>query len=273
MTLAQLIEPVQLDFEAFQQEYQRRTRSTVPLLGEVEAYLGQHPGKQLRPLLVLLAAKACNTLTNHHIVIATIVEMLHNATLMHDDVVDESPLRRGHDSVRHRWGNQVAVLCGDYYLAQAMDALHQVQDDEVTHIVNRTVVTLCEGELKQLAHAGQELDEANYLDIIGSKTAALFAACCELGACGNGGSIPLSYRKAMRDFGYYYGLVFQMRDDMLDTDSRHDATLQAATDLKQLIDLHTQLAHNALVQLPDSSAREAMASLLLPTAPQPTNLA
>ena len=91
-----------------------------------------------------------------------------------------------------------------------------------------TVVTLCEGELKQLAHAGHELDEATYLDIIGSKTASLLSACCELGACSLVADTPSPYRQAMRDFGYHYGLAFQIRDDMHDIDSRHDATLLAS---------------------------------------------
>ena len=173
MTLTELIQPVQHHFDLFQEEYQCRTHSTVPLLKEVEEYLNQFPGKRLRPLLVLLAAETCGTLDDRHIIAAAIVEMLHNATLMHDDVVDESPRRRGHDSVRHRWSNQVAVLCGDYYLAQTMSALHEIND---TRIVNNAVRTMCEGELKQLATANCPLDAESYIDIIGSKTASLLSA-------------------------------------------------------------------------------------------------
>ena len=262
MTLAQLIQPVQHEFEAFRQEYQRRTRSSVPLLGEVEAYLGQHPGKQLRPLLVLLSAKACNTLANHHIVIASIVEMLHNATLMHDDVVDESPLRRGHDSVRHRWGNQVAVLCGDYYLALVMSALHEINNNTITNIVSSAVCTMCEGELRQLAYANQPLDEKNYLDIIGRKTASMMAACCELGACNIDDQTDSPYRQVLHDFGYYYGIAFQMRDDINDLDSQHDATLLKDINPKPIIDHHLHLASTALYVLPDSPAKQALLSIL-----------
>ena len=267
-------------------EYQRHTRSDVPLLSEVEEYLGQFPGKQLRPLLVLLSAKACDTMQNGHLVIAAAMEMLHNATLMHDDVVDESDSRRGRAAVRQRWGNQVAVLCGDYYLAQAMQAIHCLNDKNVTQIVNDTVCTMCKGELKQLAYASQLLDEERYIDIIGSKTASLMAACCKLGAV-----FPLAqilgsqkevenktewdevYNKirAMSDFGYHYGIVFQIRDDMHDIDSRHDATLQANVDPQQLIDRHTILAHQAIERLPDSPARQALLALLSASAPQPTN--
>ena len=271
MTLTKLIQPVQSHFDLFQKEYQRRTHSSVPLLNEVEEYLSQFPGKRLRPLLVLLAAEACGTMSNKHIVVATIVEMLHNATLMHDDVVDESPLRRGHDSVSHHWGNQVAVLCGDYYLAQTMSALHEINDDNATRIVNNAVRTMCEGELKQLASANHPLDVDTYIDIIGCKTASLLSACCELGACHIGCTNDSPYREALRNFGYHYGIVFQIRDDIHDTDTRHDATLLNTINPLPLIDHHTQLAAEALSTLPDTPARRALHSLLLPDAPQPTN--
>ena len=271
MTLTELIQPVQHHFDLFQEEYQCRTHSTVPLLKEVEEYLNQFPGKRLRPLLVLLAAETCGTLDDRHIIAAAIVEMLHNATLMHDDVVDESPRRRGHDSVRHRWSNQVAVLCGDYYLAQTMSALHEINDSNATRIVNNAVRTMCEGELKQLATANCPLDAESYIDIIGSKTASLLSACCELGACHIVNHTESPYRQAMRNFGYHYGIVFQIRDDMHDTNSQHDATLQSTIDPQQLIDHHTRLAIEALSPIPDTPARRSLCSLLLPDAPQPTN--
>ncbi|MBR6991350.1 MAG: polyprenyl synthetase family protein [Bacteroidales bacterium] len=271
MTLTELIQPVQHHFDLFQEEYQCRTHSTVPLLKEVEEYLNQFPGKRLRPLLVLLAAETCGTLDDRHIIAAAIVEMLHNATLMHDDVVDESPRRRGHDSVRHRWSNQVAVLCGDYYLAQTMSALHEINDSNATCIVNKAVRTMCEGELKQLASANCPLDTESYIDIIGSKTASLLSACCELGACHIVNHTESPYRQAMRNFGYHYGIVFQIRDDMHDTNCQHDATLQSTIDPQQLIDHHTRLAIEALNPIPDTPARRSLCSLLLPDAPQPTN--
>lgn len=272
MIPAQLIDPVRYHFELFQKEYHRHTRNAVPLLCEVEDYLAGHPGKQLRPLLVLLSAQACGSMANGHIVLATVVELLHNATLMHDDVVDESDNRRGHDSVRHRWGNQVAVLCGDYYLAEAMSALHWVNDKTITDIVNRTVRTMCEGELKQLASANKPLDEETYIDIIGCKTASLMSACCALGACHIHEPQPiLENMMALKDFGYHYGIVYQIRDDMHDSDARHDATLQSAVDPQRLINHHTQLATDALRPIPDSPAKQALLSLLLSTAPQPDN--
>ncbi|MBQ6069407.1 MAG: polyprenyl synthetase family protein [Bacteroidales bacterium] len=271
MTLTELIQPVQSHFDLFQEEYQHRTHSTAPLLKDVEEYLSHFLGKRLRPLMVLLSAEACGTMNSNHILVATIVEMLHNATLMHDDVVDESSLRRGHESVRHRWGNQVAVLCGDYYLARTMMALHEMNDSNATSIINNTVRTMCEGELKQLASANRPLDEDGYLDIIGSKTASLMSACCELGACNIGSTVASPYREALRNFGYHYGIVFQIRDDMHDTDIRHDATLQGTIDPKLLIDRHTRLAIEALSSLPDTPARQSLCSLLLPDAPQPTN--
>ena len=262
MTIDQIRQPILNEYNLFLEEYQRRTQSNVVLLKQVVDYLNQIPGKQLRPLLVLLSAKACQHLSPLHIKLATAIEMLHNASLMHDDVVDESNSRRQHDSVRHRWGNQVAVLCGDYYLAQAMDALHQIQDDAATDIVNSTVVTLCEGELKQLAHAGHELDEATYLDIIGSKTASLLSACCELGACSLVADTPSPYRQAMRDFGYHYGLAFQIRDDMADLQEAHDIKMPSSINPNEPVTHHAQLAANALKPIPDSPAKQSLLCLL-----------
>ena len=142
--------------------------------------------------------------------------------------------------------------------------------DAEAHTLN-AVRTMCEGELKQLANANRQLDKANYLDIIGCKTASLIATCCELGACHIGCTAVSPFREALRNYGYNYGIVFQIRDDMHDTDSRHDATLLGTIDPLQLIDRHTQLAIEALSSLPDTPARQSFCSLLLPDAPQPTN--
>ena len=147
MTIDEIRLTVHNEFLAFAEEYDRCTRgggdnTSTPLLDEVEEYLCHHQGKRLRPLLVLLAAKACGTLSPQHVLVATAMELLHNATLMHDDVVDESDRRRGDDSVRKRWSNQVAVLCGDFYLSQVMELLHRVGDKEASRLVADTVATM-----------------------------------------------------------------------------------------------------------------------------------
>ena len=271
IAIQQIRQPVLAQFEQFQKEYLKRIQGNLPVLQEVSSYLTQYQGKQLRPLLVLLSAKACGTLKPQHILVATVMELLHNSTLMHDDVVDESDTRRGHAAVRKQWGNQAAVLCGDYLLSQTMKTLYDIHDDQVTDIINSTVSIMCEGELKQLAFNNQTLDQNNYLDIIGCKTASLMSACCELGAYPMDGSDTSNYRKAMHDFGYNYGIVFQINDDNHDSNILHDATPNLHVDTQQLIKHHTQLAFDALQAIPHSPARQSLLDLLSPLAPQPTN--
>ena len=269
MTIDQLQYPVRLNFITFQKEYNKLTRSHIPLLNEVEDYLALTPGKQLRPLLVLLSAKASGTLSNGHILLATAVELLHNASLMHDDVVDESDTRRGNTSVRGHWGNQVAVLCGDYYLAQTMKLLQEVHSAKASALMADTVGAMVRGELLQLSvtrdrHATLQ----EYLSVIESKTATLISTCCQLGAL-NLADDSSPYRKPLADFGHHYGIVFQLLDDLGSLNPNHDATLPAGINPQSLIAEHTTLASRALNDLPPSPARDALASLLLPSAPKP----
>ena len=272
MTLEQIQLPIHDSFQLFQQEYLRRTTSSEPLLKEVEEYLATFPGKQLRPTLLLLAAEACQHLSQQHVMLAVAIELLHNASLMHDDVVDESDMRRGHQSVCNRWGNAVAVICGDYYLSLVITALRQADISEATEIMNNTVTDLCRGELKQLSLINshqQSVDD--YLEVISCKTASMMTSCCELGALPISDDGDSHYRQALHDFGYHYGMVFQMRDDMHDTDINHDVSLPSDTSAQSLIDQHTRLAQEALLQLPDTPARQSLFDLLSPNAPQPTN--
>ena len=217
MTIEQLQLPILEEFRLFRQEYGRRTVSEVPLLGEVESYLNTTSGKQLRPLLVLLSAKACGTMAEHHILLATAVELLHNATLMHDDVVDESDERRGNDSIRHK---QLSIL-----------------------------------------KSGQVKLE-DYLDIIGSKTAQLMSACCELGAYRDTENGDETYQQIMREFGYNYGLAFQICDDMTDQQDCHDIGFPEGVQPQQLLDQYAGRALSLLAQLPESPAREMLGHLV-----------
>jgi octaprenyl-diphosphate synthase len=272
MTAEELQGPVRLPFNDFRDEYRRYTHSVAPLLHDVEEYLAQIPGKQLRPLILLLSAKACNTLTHSHILLATAIELLHNATLMHDDVVDESDTRRGHESVRHRWSNQVAVLCGDYYLSQVMSILHEVGSADASNLIAHTVATMSQGELKQLSlTTKKEITLDEYIDIIGSKTASLMSLCCELGAMPLPDHKGHDYRKALHDFGYHYGLVFQIRDDVNDTLSPHDIGFPKDFNAESMIEKHRDLAMQALEAIPSSPAKDALGKLLMPSAPSPDN--
>lgn len=270
MTIEQLRQPILQEYTQFVEEYKQLTHSSVSLLCDVQEYLDYFPGKQLRPMLVLLSAKASGTMHYKHILLAAAVELLHNATLMHDDVVDESNVRRGHQSIRGRWGNQVAVLCGDYYLMSVMSVLRDVAHKTSGEIINDTVSIMCQGELKQLANVGNDnINIETYIDIIGGKTASLMSACCELGACIFEDETPAPFRQAMKDYGYHYGLVYQIRDDLNDLNCQHDIKMPNSVDAQQLINEHTHLAQEALSTLPDTSAKQVLLNLLLPSAPQP----
>lgn len=272
MTIEELQAPVQNQFLQFKEEYKVYTQSNTPLLQEVEDFLAQVPGKQIRPLLLLLSAQACGHLSHHHILLATAMELLHNATLMHDDVVDESDFRRGKESIRRHWGNQVAVLCGDYYLSQVMMLLQSIGNSEASNSVAKTVAIMSQGELKQLsALSNNNFSTNTYLDIIGSKTASLMALCCELGAMNLADGNGNDYRKTMYEYGYHYGMVFQMRDDLADTHSSHDIGFPKGFDVHEQISEYTKIALQSLVPLPASPAKEALGKLLLPSSPSPAN--
>ena len=270
MTLDQLRAPVASEFQQFAEEYGRRIWHQTPLLDEVGRYLASCPGKQLRPLLVLLSAKACGTMHPHHIRLAVAMELLHNATLMHDDVVDESDQRRGHDSVRHHWDNQTAVLGGDYYLAQVMTLLHEVGDNEISKLVSHTVAAMSQGELWQLSLTRQKRTSLkDYLTVIGYKTASLMDTCCRLGAMSFGETPTGVYIENMQQFGYHYGMIFQLQDDMKSLDKFHDAALPEGIDPLGLIADHARQARQALEGIPETLARTTLLTLLSPSAPLP----
>lgn len=271
MTLQQLQQPIRAEYDQFLREYHERISGITPILDKVDEHLAAHPGKRLRPLLLLLSAKACGTMTERHILLAVAAELLHNATLMHDDVVDESDTRRGVPSVRGRWGNQAAVLCGDYHLAQTMQILQQVGCPETSAIIAQTVGDMTRGELMQLSVTREQgtATLGDYLQIIELKTASLMAACCQLGAYSLEEKKASPESQRLRTFGLHYGIVFQLRDDLGSIDPAHDATLPQGIDAETLIGEHTGMALEAIGGIPPSEARDALCSLLLPTAPQP----
>lgn len=269
MTIEQIQQPVLKEYQLFHEEFRRLSQDNVELLNQVVEYLSQFPGKQIRPLLVLLSAKAAHGISEKHIKVAAAVEMLHNASLMHDDVVDESDSRRNHDSIRHRWGNQVAVLCGDYFLANVMSIMQALDHKKASNIFNNTVSTMCVGELKQMASIHKKGSLESYIDIIGCKTASLLSACCELGGICFDGEDKEDYCKALKEYGYHYGIIFQIRDDINDFNSQHDAAIPSDVDPQAIIDEHIHLAQKALETLPESDAKQVMLNMLQPSAPQP----
>jgi octaprenyl-diphosphate synthase len=172
-------------------------------------------GKRLRPALVLLAGSACGELESEHTVTAAAVEMVHMATLVHDDVLDEATLRRHLATVNAQWDNEASVLLGDYLFAHALCLVSSLDSTFACRAIGHASKIMCEGEMRQVGSRGDyDLSEEDYLEIIAGKTAALFACCCRLGAHYAGADEPT--QDTMGRFGYQLGVAFQISDDLLD---------------------------------------------------------
>ena len=215
MTLDDIIAPVKPELEEFEIAFAKMLHSNVPLAEQVVQYISTKKGKRLRPLLVFLSAKLHGALNEKTLSAGIVVEMLHTATLIHDDVVDESSLRRGSPTVNTVWDNKISVLVGDFLFSKTLISMLELKDPEAFAILSETAKLITEGELLQVAHDRDfEMNEEIYFDLISKKTAALFRAACELGALSinsNGRS-----RENMRKFGENLGIAFQIKDDLLD---------------------------------------------------------
>ena len=188
----------------------------IPVLGE---HLLSSGGKRLRPTLVLLAAELCGYVGPRRIELAAALELLHSATLLHDDIVDLAPLRRGRPSANAIWGNRRAVLGGDFLYSRASTIIVDDGNLEIVESYARTIGLLAEGELLQLERSFDvDVGEAHYYDVIERKSAALLAACCEIGSLLGG--VTRSERSRLTEYGRQLGLAFQLRDDCLDYDAK-----------------------------------------------------
>lgn len=206
---------VQEDFQAVDNLIRANLNSEVPLVEEISAYLIEAGGKRLRPLLVLLAARACGYQEREHIKLAAVIEFLHTAMLLHDDVVDESGLRRGRKTVNAAWGNSPSVLVGDFLHSRAFEMMVEIGNMRVMEILSRATNVIAEGEVQQLCTVrNPETTEPEYLEIISRKTAMLFQAAAHSGAVLAGADE--SSECALRDYGLHLGLAFQLIDDQLD---------------------------------------------------------
>ncbi len=201
--------------QAVDQLIQRSLQSDVTLVNQLSHYIINSGGKRLRPMLALLMARACGYTGDRHIDIAAIVEFIHTATLLHDDVVDESDMRRGKDTANNVWGNQAAVLVGDFLYSRSFEMMVDVNQMRVMQIMASTTNIIAEGEVLQLLNVNDsDTTEARYLEVIYSKTAKLFEAACQLGGV-------LAERseieeKMVAQYGVHLGTAFQLIDDILD---------------------------------------------------------
>lgn len=206
-------------------------RADNKLQQEVLRYVGSRRGKQLRPLLVLLSAQLCNPVTDKTLRSAVALELLHTASLVHDDVVDSSDTRRGAASVHVKWTNKVAVLIGDYMLAKVIGLVAEVRNIRILEIVSNLGKSLSSGEMVQL-HVGQSMwiDEERYFKVIEQKTAQLFQACAEAGAESAG--CTQRQRAALREYGRMLGLCFQIKDDIFDYSDLEEIGKPTMSDLR-----------------------------------------
>ena len=214
-SLADIRQPIEAHWKHYEKVLHESLRADDKIQQKVLDYIAARSGKQLRPLLVLLCAQICNPVTDKTLRSAVALEMLHNASLVHDDVVDNSDTRRGQPAVHAQWTNKVAILTGDYMLAKVIGLVAEVRNIRILEIVSQLGRSLSSGEMLQL-HVGQSMwiDEERYLKVIDQKTAHLFQACAEAGA-ESAGCTP-KQRKALRDYGRLLGLCFQIKADIFD---------------------------------------------------------
>lgn len=213
--LSQISQPIKSELEKFNQIFRDSLRSNVGLVDLVARYIVRQKGKKIRPLLVLLSAKVCGGITERSYRGAVLVELLHTATLVHDDVVDNADKRRGLWSINKVFKNKIAVLMGDYLLSKGLLISMEGKDYDFLEVITNTVKRMSEGELLQIQKTRKlDIDEETYFRVISDKTASLIETCCTIGAM-SATSNP-EYAEAMGEFGKNLGISFQIRDDILD---------------------------------------------------------
>lgn len=215
MNFTSILKLVSDDMEAVNCLIQQRLKSDVVLVNQLSTYIINSGGKRMRPLLALLIARACDYNGKRHIDIAAIIEFIHTATLLHDDVVDESDLRRGKDTANNVWGNQAAVLVGDFLYSRSFEMMIDVGKMQVMKILATTTNVIAEGEVLQLLNCNDaDTDEQRYMDVIYSKTAKLFEAACLIGAVL--AELSEKDQQSIAHYGLHLGTAFQLVDDILD---------------------------------------------------------
>lgn len=209
------------DMECVNAVIRKYLHSDVELINQMASYIINSGGKRLRPLLALLCARACGYSGDKHALVAAIIEFIHTATLLHDDVVDESSLRRGHETANSIWGNESSVLVGDFVFSRSFEMMVDVGEMRVMEILARASNTIAEGEVMQLLNCNDpDTTEDRYMAVIQSKTAKLFEAACQLGALL--AKQPQETERACAAYGVHIGTAFQLKDDVLDYQSSAD---------------------------------------------------
>jgi len=195
--------------------------SDVSLIPVVTNYLTDGGGKRIRPLLVLICSRLCSYQGEEDVIHSCIVEFIHSATLLHDDVIDGSDMRRGNPSVNARWGNEASILLGDFLFSKSFWLLAKYSNFRVMESLSKAALNMAEGEIAQLLNSGNlETTEEDYMEVIRRKTAELMASCCQIGAIL--GEAPYIQERALTNFGLKIGMAFQLVDDVLDYSAQEE---------------------------------------------------
>lgn len=213
--LDQICLPIKSQLERVEQIIDQSVVSSVPLATEVARYTTKGGGKRIRPALFLLTAKLCSANDSSLPALAAAIELVHTASLLHDDVVDDALMRRGRQATRAKWGNQISVLVGDFMWCCASSLFLESAPSRLYNIISQAITDTTEGELLEITkQSNHALGKDVYLNIIGGKTAALFAACAQAGAVV--AQIPQEFERSLKDYGHNLGMAFQLTDDVLD---------------------------------------------------------
>jgi octaprenyl-diphosphate synthase len=232
MSIDDIKAPINREMETFELRFRDSMKSSVPLLDKITYYIVKRKGKQIRPMFVFLSAGICGGITESTYRAASLIELLHTATLVHDDVVDDSNERRGFFSINALWKNKIAVLVGDYLLSRGLLLSVDHGEFDVLRIVSHSVREMSEGELLQIEKARRlDIQEDVYFEIIRKKTATLIASCCASGAA-SAGCTPEQV-ETMRQIGENIGIAFQIKDDLFDYESSGAIGKPTGIDIKE----------------------------------------
>jgi octaprenyl-diphosphate synthase len=232
LSLEEIKDPIRENLQEFEKKFRSSMKSSVPLLEAVTRYLYRRKGKLMRPMFVFLTAKMCGQVNESTYRAASLIELLHTASLVHDDVVDDSNERRGFFSINALWKNKIAVLLGDYLLSRGMLLALEGHDFELLKIVSGAVREMSEGELLQIEKARRlDISEEIYFEVIRKKTASLISSCCACGAVSAGAAPEVAEK--MKQFGEYVGISFQIKDDLFDYESGNRTGKPNGIDIKE----------------------------------------
>ena len=231
-TIDEIKAPIASHIAEFEKHFKASMQSSVPLLDIITKYILKRKGKQMRPMFVFLSAGLCGGISDTTYRAASLIELLHTATLIHDDVVDDSNERRGFFSINALWKNKIAVLVGDYLLSRGLLLALDNEDFDLLRIVSHATKEMAEGELLQIEKARHlDIEEQVYFEIIRKKTASLIASCCASGATSSGATKEII--ESMHQFGEYVGIAFQIRDDLFDYQKSKETGKPNGIDIKE----------------------------------------